>query len=55
MTLRDTELLAKRLTSSGWDGSHLHFEKIRGGTHDEGSWAGRVGPLLRFLFPAEGP
>jgi len=54
MTLRDTELLAKRLTSNGWDESHLHFEKIRGGTHDEGSWAGRVGPLLRFLFPADG-
>jgi enterochelin esterase-like enzyme len=52
MTLRDTELLAKRLRVNGWvDEESLHFEKVRGGTHDEGSWALRVGPLLRFLFP----
>jgi predicted alpha/beta superfamily hydrolase len=55
MTLRDTELLAKRLLANGWqDEETLHFEKVRGGTHDEGSWAQRVGPLLRFLFPAGG-
>jgi predicted alpha/beta superfamily hydrolase len=54
MTLRDTELLAKRLKSNGWDDRDLHFERVHGGTHDEGSWAGRVGPLLRFLFPASG-
>jgi enterochelin esterase-like enzyme len=55
MTLRDTELLAKRLKANGWvDEENVHFEKVRGGTHDEGSWAGRVGPLLRFLFPEHG-
>ena len=52
MTLRDTELLAKRLRANGWDEDSLSFEKVLGGTHDEASWAGRVGPLLRFLFPA---
>jgi enterochelin esterase-like enzyme len=53
MTLKDTELLAKRLRAHGWvDEETVHFEKVRGGTHDEGSWAGRVGDLLRFLFPA---
>jgi len=55
MTLRDTELLARRLEASGWrDEVDFHFEKVRGGTHDEASWSGRVGPLLRFLFPADG-
>ena len=52
MTLRDVELLAKRLKANGWDDADFHFEKVHGGTHDEDSWAGRVGPLLRFLFPA---
>lgn len=53
MTLRDTELLSKRLKANGWvEDETLHFEKVRGGTHEESSWATRVGPLLRFLFPA---
>ncbi len=52
VTLRDTELLAKRLRANGWvDEENLHFERIHGGTHDEASWAQRVGPLLRFLYP----
>jgi enterochelin esterase-like enzyme len=53
MTLRDTEILHRRLHASGWqDGKNVHFERVHGGTHDEASWAGRVRPLLRFLFPA---
>jgi predicted alpha/beta superfamily hydrolase len=53
MALRDAELLAERLRANGWrKGETLHFEKIRGGKHDEASWALRVGPMLRFLFPA---
>ena len=52
-TLGDAELLAARLTTRGWrDGKDLHFERVAGGTHDEGAWAERVGPMLRFLFPA---
>jgi enterochelin esterase-like enzyme len=53
MTLKNTELLAKRLRENGWrDGETLDFEKIRGGRHNELSWAERVGPMLRFLYPA---
>jgi len=52
-TLRDVEHLARRLKANGWrPGETMHFEKVREGTHDEASWAGRVRPMLRFLFPA---
>ena len=51
-TLRDVEQLARRLKANGWrPGETLHFEKVLGGTHDEASWAGRVRPMLKFLFP----
>jgi predicted alpha/beta superfamily hydrolase len=51
-TLKDAELLAKRLRAQGWrDEDSVHFEKALGGTHDEASWALRVRPMLRFLFP----
>jgi enterochelin esterase-like enzyme len=51
-TLRDVEHLARRLMANGWrPGESLHFEKVEGGTHDEASWAARVSPMLRFLFP----
>lgn len=51
-TLRDVEQLARRLKANGWrPGEALHFEKVLGGTHDEASWAGRVRPMLKFLFP----
>lgn len=52
-TLRDTEHLARRLVANGWrQGETMHFERVAGGTHDEASWATRVRPTLRFLFPA---
>jgi predicted alpha/beta superfamily hydrolase len=52
-TLQDAEQLARRLKANGWvPGETLHFERVPGGTHDEASWARRVGPMLRFLFPA---
>ena len=52
-TLRDVEHLARRLKANGWrPGESMHFEKVHEGTHDEASWAGRVRPMLRFLFPA---
>lgn len=51
-TLRDVEQLARRLKANGWQpGDSLYFEKAQGGTHDEASWATRVRPMLRFLFP----
>jgi len=53
-TLQDTEHMARRLRANGWvDGESLHFERVPGGTHDEASWAHRVRPMLKFLFPAE--
>jgi enterochelin esterase-like enzyme len=53
-TLRDVEHLARRLKANGWKpGETMHFEKVDGGTHDEASWALRVWPTLRFLFPAK--
>jgi len=53
-TLRDVEHLARRLKANGWrPGETMHFEKVHGGTHDETSWAGRVRPMLRFLFPSK--
>lgn len=53
-TLRDAEQLARRLVANGWrNGDDLHFELVAGGTHDEASWATRVRPMLRFLFPAK--
>ena len=52
--LADVETLNRRLKANGWrPGETLHFEKIRGGTHDEAAWARRVRPALRFLFPAQ--
>lgn len=50
----DTDLLEARLRTHGWrPGSELKYQRIQGGTHDEGSWASRVRPMLRFLFPAK--
>jgi enterochelin esterase-like enzyme len=54
-TLGDAELLDARLRGHGWrEGVDLHFERVRGGTHNEAAWAERVRPMLRYLFPAEG-
>jgi predicted alpha/beta superfamily hydrolase len=53
-TLRDAEQLMRRLKANGWKPEEtLHFERVHGGTHDEASWATRVRPMLRFLFPAQ--
>jgi enterochelin esterase-like enzyme len=55
-TLADVELLDARLRVHGWrEGVDLHFERAKGGAHNEPSWAERVGPMLRFLFPAGSP
>lgn len=53
-TLQDAEHLARRLKANGWvAGETLHFERVPDATHDEPSWARRVRPMLRFLFPAD--
>ncbi|HTZ90516.1 MAG TPA: alpha/beta hydrolase-fold protein [Alloacidobacterium sp.] len=52
-TLADADLLERRLKAHGWRAEvDLHYERVPGGKHDEASWAERVGPMLRFLFPA---
>jgi enterochelin esterase-like enzyme len=52
-TVADVEALNRRLKANHWvPGETLHFEKAHGGTHDEQSWAQRVRPMLRVLFPA---
>lgn len=51
-TMKDVEHLARRLKANGWKpGDTMHFEMVKGGTHDEASWAGRVRAILKFLFP----
>jgi predicted alpha/beta superfamily hydrolase len=55
-TLADARLLSARLIDHGWrQNADLHFAAIEGGTHNEASWARRVRPMLRFLFPARQP
>jgi len=52
-TLTDADLLERRLEANGWRlDIDLQYQRVAGGTHDEASWAERVGPMLRFLFPA---
>jgi predicted alpha/beta superfamily hydrolase len=52
-TVQDAERLASRLVARSWErGDTLHFERFPDGAHDEASWAARVRPMLRFLFPA---
>jgi predicted alpha/beta superfamily hydrolase len=47
-TLRDA------LVEKGWRLHHdLNYLEVKGGDHSEGAWAARVGPALRFLFPAK--
>jgi len=54
-TVHEVEMLNRRLKANHWRaGETLHFEKVHGGTHDESSWARRVRPMLRFLFPVNG-
>ena len=51
-TLRDAEMLARRLKANGWiPGETLHFERVPDGTHDEPSWARRVKPYAEVSVP----
>ena len=55
-TVQDADQLARRLKANGWiPGKTLHYERFPEGSHDEASWAARVRPMLRFLFPALAP
>ena len=55
-TLPDADLLARQLERQGWQAEvDLHYERVKGGTHDELAWAARVGSVLRWLFPGARP
>jgi predicted alpha/beta superfamily hydrolase len=49
----DARLLHGALITKGWQPElDLHFQVIEGGQHNEAAWAQRVGPFLKYLFPA---
>lgn len=51
--IADTDLLERRLRTEGWHApANLIYQRFPGGSHNEDSWAQRVQPMLRFLFPA---
>jgi len=48
----DVRRLRDVLVDKGWSiGEDLMYFEARGGEHNERSWAKRVGPFLKFLFP----
>ncbi len=50
--LDDARLLKAALVGAGYlEGVDLHYAEFEGGTHSEGAWASRVGPMLTWLFP----
>jgi len=49
----DVEQFRDVLLKKGWRlDEDLHYERIEGAEQNEAAWALRVGPFLRFLFPA---
>lgn len=55
-TLRDARALRDELVDAGWVlDSDLQYSEITDAGHNEVSWASRVGPFLRYLFPAHRP
>ena len=52
--LDDARLLKAALVGLGFSaGVDLHYAEYEGATHTELAWAERVGPMLRWLFPAK--
>jgi len=55
-TVQNVAALHDALVQRGWqDNQNLHFELIPDAQHNEDAWSRRVGPFLRFLYPAESP
>jgi predicted alpha/beta superfamily hydrolase len=53
--VRDSRALRDALKAKGWaDGRDLTYHEAEGGEHNERSWATRVGPFLKFLYPKKG-
>ena len=54
MSLEDTERLRDVLESRGFrEDKDLKYSEIEGAVHNESAWAERVGPMLKYLFPAK--
>lgn len=52
--LRDSRALKDALIKKGWvEGRDLAYHEAPDGQHNEASWATRVGPFLKFLYPAK--
>jgi predicted alpha/beta superfamily hydrolase len=52
---RDSRALRDALKAKGWvEGQDLMYHEAEGGEHNERSWAKRVGPFLKFLYPGKG-
>jgi predicted alpha/beta superfamily hydrolase len=50
--IRDSRALRDALRAKGWvEGRNLAYQEVEGGEHNERSWATRVGPFLKFLYP----
>ena len=53
-TVEDVERFRDILLRKGWQLERdLHYERVEGAEHNEAAWSQRVGPFLRFLFPAK--
>jgi predicted alpha/beta superfamily hydrolase len=51
-TAKNARLLRDALVKKGWKlGVNLKYFEVEGAEHNERSWAQRVGPMLKFLFP----
>jgi len=49
----DSRALRDALLARGWTADQeLAYYEAEGGEHNEKSWSARVGPMLRFLYPA---
>ena len=52
--VQDVEQFRDVLLRKGWRlEEDLHYERVEGAEHNEAAWAQRVGPFLRFLYPAQ--
>lgn len=50
--IEDARLLKAALVGAGWaEGVDLRYAEFEGGTHSEGAWAERMGPVFEWLFP----
>lgn len=47
--IRQLRKLRSVLFARGWAASDIGYQEVQGATHDEGSWAARVDPMLRFI------